>query len=144
MEELLQMAETMQIKPTPSEMAKTPEEYYKAYEGPPLRFAYVVNEQALPPILAGLPHMIDTIDETMKENVTNMVNTIYGENHNWNGQVCTAGSLKNSNYIGKALYLEYEKTSVNFPGHKTYTAVLLENENTVINPPLFTPFSVKE
>jgi hypothetical protein len=141
MEELLKMAETMQITPQPHEIAKTPEEYYNSYEGPSVRFAYIINEQALPPILAGLPHMIDTIDETMKEDVSNMVNTIYGEKHNWNGQVCTASSFKNPNYIGKALYVEYEKTSINFPGHKTYTAVLLENENTVINPPLFTPIS---
>ena len=100
----------------------TEHEYYKLeYTGPPIKFA-----------------LLDT------EDITDIINKIYGENYNWNGKLYTASVLSESiiqNIFGKSLYIEFDDYNPNFPNSKTFIKILLEKENTIINPPMHIPFS---
>ena len=75
------------------------------------------------------------------EDITVTVKKLYGETCNWCGKLFTAKALGNEDYIGKTLYIEYIRTDMK---HRTCSSVDLTTVNTVINHPLWTPFSIIE
>ncbi len=79
----------------------------------------------------------DSFPETItcEYDITNELKTMCGENFDWNnGTLYKASMLNNNDFIGKTLYILYDKYDKH--GNPNYNVVKLENENTIINPPL--------
>ena len=92
------------------------------YEGPPIKLAYIeLNNQ--------------------KEDSTNIIQNLYGENFNWNNKLYEAKSLQIPNIIGKYLYIEFDNPNPNFPNHIDHMKCKIDSEQMIINRPLFMPFN---
>ena len=92
----------------------------KQYIGPPIKLAYIqFNEQ--------------------KEDITDIIQKLYSENFNWNGELYTAKSLQIPNIIGKDLYIEFDNPNTFFPNNIDYMKCTINSEELVINQPLFMP-----
>jgi len=64
-------------------------EYYENYIGPPIKLSYIeINGE--------------------KQDITDIMQKIYGENFNRNGRVCRAKTLEIPNIIGSTLYIEFD------------------------------------
>lgn len=110
-------------------------EYYKTYIGPPIKIAYIGISEWSHNIRLGFTNEID---------VTCEIIDLYGKDCNWNMNLYTADILQKPEYIGKTLYIEFDKYNPHFPNHIEYTFILLERNNTVINSPLSMPFQIKK
>ena len=99
-------------------------EYYENYIGPPIKLSYIeINGE--------------------KQDITDVMQKIYGENFNWNGRVCRAKTLEIPNVIGSTLYIEFDNPNPNFPNRKEFMQCEINNEEMIINHALFTPFNKK-
>ena len=96
--------------------------YYTQYIGPPIKLSYIeFNNQ--------------------KEDITSIIQTLYGENLNWNKKFYKAESLQIPNIIGKTLYIEFDNPNPHFPNHIDYMKCKIDSDEMIINRPLFLPCS---
>lgn len=78
-------------------------------------------------------------NNNQKEDITDIVNKLYGEKKNWNGKLYTVGSLQIPNVNGKTFYIEFNNDNPHFPNHVDFTQVVMKDEDTFINSPMFMP-----
>lgn len=100
-------------------------DYYKSYMGPPIKFAY-----------------IQSMDDH-KEDVTEIIQKLYGENLDWNGNLYTVAAINIPNSIGNKLYIEFDDYNPNFPNSITFSSLEIKKETDPMNPPLYMPMSKK-